>query len=261
MGKINVEEQPFKSLCFNQKKDLCMTECFEKIIELEIDFYNNFPEYKEELLEQMRYKQAIQYPVTHFDEEQGRVYLSCSGTEEQALQRIEAKEATKITLKFARKRIQRLHNAISQLEKDERYIIQSFYFWKMDPYKCLNRFSQFKTVQDFMKAKEQVLKKLFSIYEEERAAEDEEYRIIRMQELKVESELRKERRRKERLRKRSTVSLSFEEQQRSHSLNDADDSMSVQNIKNRIEKYQSLIAISKEGLNKEMEETVQPIDK
>jgi len=146
-----------------------MSEHWERVIEHELDFYFNIQEYENKLLERFYESQMIQYPVTVFDEEQGRVYLAGPNTEDQALYRIETKKSIEALLKKAVKRITRLNNALSQLDELKLDVITLFYLDRDLSELHMARTLEFRTKKEFMKKKEKVLKKLFSIYEKERA--------------------------------------------------------------------------------------------
>lgn len=150
-----------------------MSEQWENVIEHEIEFYNNYPIFKEDLMEQLYRSQIIRYPVTIFDEHQGRVYFSNQRTEDQAFRRIEVKEAIESLLNKAQKRIQRFFNAVDQLDELEQDIIWDFYILKDMPVNRLPRFHGFRTKNDFMKAKQKALKKLFEIYQKDRPENEE----------------------------------------------------------------------------------------
>jgi hypothetical protein len=150
-------------------------EKWEKVIEYELNFYANIQEYEDRLLEQLYESQVIHYPVTTFDEDLGRVYRSCPGTEDQALYRIEVRESIEALLKRAVKRINRLNNALAQLKEDELDIISIYYFEKGLSDLRKARTLGFGTVKQFTDKKEKILKKLFSIYEKERAATHKEF--------------------------------------------------------------------------------------
>lgn len=155
--------------------DSCKGEKWEKVIEYELEFYANIQEYEDRLLRQLYESQMIQYPGTVFDEEQGKIYLAGPNTEEQALYRIEARESIESLLKKAVKRINRLNNALAQLKEYELNIISIYYFEKglSDIHKA--RTLGFRTLKQFMDEKELILKKLFAMYEEERAATHKEF--------------------------------------------------------------------------------------
>lgn len=144
-------------------------EQWEKVIEHELNFYVNIQEWEDKLLEGYYESQMIRYPVTTFDEEVGRVYLSCPTTEEQALYRIQVKESVQALLKKAVKRINRLNNALAQLNEHEQDIISSFYFERDLPELYMARSLGYSTKRAFLEEKQKVLKKLYAIYEKERS--------------------------------------------------------------------------------------------
>ncbi|MEH7440472.1 hypothetical protein V7182_23780 [Neobacillus drentensis] len=158
------------------EKDSCQGEKWERIIEHELHFYINIQEYENKLLERLYESQRIQYPGTIFDEEEGRVYLSGPNTEDQALYRMEVRESIEALLKKAVKRINRLNNALAQLSEKEQDVISIFYFERDLPVLHMARTLGFSTQNEFMKKKETVLKKLFSIYEKERSDAHEDFR-------------------------------------------------------------------------------------
>lgn len=162
-----------------------MSEYWEKVIEHELEFYANIRTYEEELLDRLRENEmSFQYPVTIFDEVEGRVYRACAGTEEQALSRIEKRESIETLLKKAAKRINRLNNAITQLDELEQDIISIFYLEKDLSELHMVRLLGFRTRKEFLLKKEQALKKLFSIYEKERSATHKEFKQTLIEERK-----------------------------------------------------------------------------
>lgn len=157
-------------------------EHWEKVIEHEIEFYVNIQQYEDRWMGRLYESQAIHYPTTTFDEEVGRVYLSCPGTEEQAIARIEARESIEALLKKAAKRINRLNNALAQLNEREKDIISIFYFERASELHMVRTLG-YSTKNEFVKEKERVLKKLFSIYEKERMQANEEFKTTLKEEL------------------------------------------------------------------------------
>lgn len=161
-----------------------MIEHWEKVIEYELEFYVNIQEYEDKCLERLYESQVIHYPTTIFDEEGGKVYLSCPTTEEQAIARIEARESIEALLKKAVKRINRLNNALAQLSKEEQDVISLFCFEKDVSELHMARMLGFRTKTEFVKEKERVLKKLFSVYEKERSEAHQEFKATLKEELR-----------------------------------------------------------------------------
>lgn len=154
-----------------------MSEQWEKVIETELDFLYHSPEYEAELLDRLRENEMnIQYPVTHFDSEQGRIYRSCPGTEEQAIRRIEIREAIETIMAHMNKRIKRLSNAIHQLSEEEQDLISWVYIERDTPEIYMARSLGFRTIKEFRKAKKQTLLKLLDIFEKERDERDKEFK-------------------------------------------------------------------------------------
>jgi hypothetical protein len=162
----------------------CKGEKWENVIEYELDFYFNIQEYEDNLMERYYESQVIHYPVTVFDEDQGRVYLAGRDTEDQAIYRMEVKESIIALLRKAVKRITRLNNAISQLNEDEQDIIWMFYLERDMPELHMARTLGYRTQKEFMKEKEKVLKKLFRIYEKERMQVHQDFKATLKEELR-----------------------------------------------------------------------------
>lgn len=153
-----------------------MSEQWENIMENELDFLYHSPKYEAELKERLYENElSIQYPVTHFDSEQGRIYRSCPGTEEQAIRRIEVREAVEALLEHMNKRIKRLWNAIGQLSEEEQDIISWVYIERDTAELYMARLSGFRTVKDFRNAKQKALRKLLDIYQKEREEAESEF--------------------------------------------------------------------------------------
>lgn len=170
-----------------------MSEQWEKVIEHEIQFCLRANEYESEIYELLQENELnIQWPVTNFDTEQGRVYLHCPSTEDQAIRRIEKKESLNALLKIATKRVERFVRAFQQLNEKEKDIITYTYFEPMQDreFKFVMGIDQFK---DIPKVRQHVLRKLFRIYEKERADKHKEF----AQTLKEEREKKAEALRKE----------------------------------------------------------------
>lgn len=143
-------------------------EQWEKIIESEIQFYLNVQEYENDLLNRYYESQVIHVPVTTYDEDLGRVYLSCPTTEEQVISRMESKAAIENLLRRAAGRINRLNRALAQLTPEELDVISVYYFEGFTSELRMARTLGFKTVKDFIREKDRVLKKVFECYQEER---------------------------------------------------------------------------------------------
>lgn len=171
------------------EKDSCKREKWEKVIEHELDFYINIQAYENELVERYYESQMIKYPSTVFDEDQGTVYLSGPNTEDQALYRMEVKEAIQNLLRKAVKRINRLNNAIAQLEEIEQDIISMFYLERDLTELQMARTLGFRTRNEFLKKKEAALRKLFAIYEQERTKRHAELHKTLKEEIKRKVEL------------------------------------------------------------------------
>lgn len=169
-----------------------MIEKWEKVIEHELEFYSNIQQYENGLLERYYESQTIHYPTTVFDEEGGRVFLSCPGTEDQAIARMEAKTAIEALLRKAVKRINRLNRALAQLDKTEMDIISIFYIEKGLSELHMARTLEYRSRKELMNEKTAVLKKLFAIYEKEREEADKEYHKTLKEELKRKAFLFKE---------------------------------------------------------------------
>ena len=157
----------------------------EKVIEYEINFYLNFKNYEQEIYDRLEENELnIQYPITIFDEEQGRVYRECPGTEQQAIRRIEVRDSLNAILEKAKKRITRFQNAYSQLSEDEKDIVYYTYF--DEPYEefQLTRILGLKSVKDLREERKNVLKKLYKIYNKEREDYEKEFKNFLLEERK-----------------------------------------------------------------------------
>lgn len=162
-----------------------MSEQFEKVLELEIHFYLNFKQYEQEIYDRPQENEMnIHYPITIFDEEQGRIYRQCSGTEQQAIRRIEIRDSLNAILEKAKKRIARFQNAYSQLSDDEKDIV--FYTYFDESYKefQLTRILGLKSVKDLHREQKNVLKKLYKIYNKEREDYEKEFKNFLLEERK-----------------------------------------------------------------------------
>lgn len=162
----------------NERGRKLMSEHWETIIERELDFFYHAPEYEADLKERLYENEiTIQYPVTRFDEEEGRVYRSCPGTEEQALRRIEKREAFGTGLKRINERVTRLKNALAQLNEDEREIVFYIYLDRDHPTdRVIAKLLGFRTAKELQDRKKEILCKLLEIYENERKKMLEERR-------------------------------------------------------------------------------------
>lgn len=161
-----------------------MSERWEQIAESEILFYLRFQEFEEEIRDLIYENEAnIQLPVTHFDSVEGRVFRYCPGTEEQALRRIERREVLQSALARGLKRKDRFLSFYNTLTEEEKDVIYYTYFEKRS-----NRDFKFllelRSVKDVPLLKRKVLKKLYSLYEKERAERDSERKRLLQQERK-----------------------------------------------------------------------------
>lgn len=147
-----------------------MREHWESVIENELDFLYYAPKYEAEINELLIENELdIQLPVTRFDEEQGRIYIHCPGTEVQALRRIEREEALTKGLERLSKRTDRMWNALSQLSEEDRDLIIWVYIERDGtPERYIASSSGFRTIAEYQKAKKNILLKLLKIYEDER---------------------------------------------------------------------------------------------
>jgi hypothetical protein len=146
-----------------------MAECWENVIVHELLFYANFKQYEAELKDRLKENDLdIKYPTTTFDEEQGRVYRSCPGTEEQAIRRIEVREAIESLHKRATKRMERLAKALQQLDDDEFEIISIAYLEGDITEKNMVRTARFRSKREFHDTKRKALLKMASFFEKDR---------------------------------------------------------------------------------------------
>lgn len=155
-----------------------MAEQWENIIEYELQFYADFQKHYEDLQEKLYENELnIQYPITHFNPEEGRIHRSCPGTEEQAIRRIEVRESVEAAMKRIEKRINRLNNALSQLDEEEQNLIGYFYL-DGTPENYIKKIFGFSNMKELHKAKREALLKVYKIYEKER--EDAMYDFRKM---------------------------------------------------------------------------------
>jgi hypothetical protein len=162
-----------------EEKEVGMNEQWEKLIEQEIFFYLNFQEYEAEIKERLLENELdIQYPVTRFDAVAGRIYRYCPSTEEQALKRIEVREALTSLLERAKKRVERFWRAYNQLTENEQKLIYYTYFEPI--YTDLG----FKSTKELHQARQEVLKKMLRFYEREREESHKEFQRMLQEEKK-----------------------------------------------------------------------------
>jgi hypothetical protein len=170
----------------NHKRGLFMDirgERWESVIELEIDFYLNFSKYKQEINESLKENELdIKYPVTRY--ENGEVFRSCPGTEQQALHRIERRDALNAILQRASKRISRLFNAMEQLNELEHNVLYFLYFNKTFTLHELARLLDFKNIYELQKTKKTALKTLYKMYKQEREEKGQKYNLYLIEERK-----------------------------------------------------------------------------
>jgi hypothetical protein len=168
-----------------EEKEVGMNEQWENVIEQEIFFYLNFKEYEAEIHERLRENELdIQYPITRFDEVEGRIYRSCPSTEEQALKRIEVREALTAILERANKRIERLFRAYSQLTEEEQELIHYTYFEPIYTDYRLAVILEFESTKELLQARQEALKKMLHFYESEREERHKEFRQMLKEERK-----------------------------------------------------------------------------
>jgi hypothetical protein len=173
-----------------------MAEQWEKIIEHEIKFYASFPEYENDLKSRLKENNYIRYPTTRFDGDTGRIYFSSRPwTEEQVINRIEVQEAIESLLSRAQKRIERLANALGQLNDEEFDLISSVYLDEHPKGMKLHHFAGFRIDAEFQRARRKVLSKMFSIYQKERAHLEDEWEQLQKE---SNAQIREERTRRER---------------------------------------------------------------
>ncbi|EMI11241.1 hypothetical protein [Anoxybacillus gonensis] len=168
-----------------EEKEVGMSEQWEKLIEQEIFFYLNFQEYEAEIKERLLENELdIQYPVTRFDAVAGRIYRYCPTTEEQALKRVEVREALTSLLERAKKRIERLFRAYGQLTEEEQELIHYTYF---EPFYTDYRLAvilDFKSTKELRQARQEALKKMLRFYESEREERNKEFQQMVKEERK-----------------------------------------------------------------------------
>lgn len=167
-----------------EEKEVGMNEQWENVIEQEIFFYLNFKKYEAEIHERLLENELdIQYPITRFDEA-GQIYRYCPSTEQQALKRIEVREALTSLLERAKKRIERLFRAYGQLTEEEQELIHYTYF---EPFYTDYRLAvilDFKSTKELRQARQEALKKMLRFYESERKERHKEFRQMLQEERK-----------------------------------------------------------------------------
>jgi hypothetical protein len=168
-----------------EEKEVGMNEQWENVIEQEIFFYLNFKKYEAEIHERLRENELdIQYPITRFDEVEGRIYRSCPSTEEQALKRIEVRESLTAILERAKKRIERLFNAYNQLTEEEQELIHYTYFESIYTDYQLAVILEFENTEQLRQARQEALKKMLRFYQSEREERYKEFRQMLREERK-----------------------------------------------------------------------------
>ena len=168
-----------------EEKEIGMNEQWEKLIEQEIFFYLNFQEYEAEIKERLLENELdIQYPVTRFDAVAGRIYRYCPSTEEQALKRIEVREALTSLLERAKKRVERFVRAYNQLTKNEQELIHYTYFEPIYTDYRLAAILKFESTEHLHQARQEVLKKMLRFYESEREEQNKEFHQMLKEERK-----------------------------------------------------------------------------
>ncbi|MED4903963.1 hypothetical protein [Parageobacillus thermoglucosidasius] len=173
------------SMAAMEEKEVGMNEQWEKLIEQEIFFYLNFQEYEAEIHERLLENELdIQYPITRFDEVEGRIYRCCPSTEEQALKRIEVREALTSLLERAKKRVERFVRAYNQLTENERELIYYTYFEPIYTDYRLAVILDFKSTKELHQARQAVLKKMLRFYEREREEQNKEFQRMVQEEKK-----------------------------------------------------------------------------
>ncbi|WP_338782421.1 hypothetical protein [Metabacillus sp. FJAT-52054] len=104
-------------------------EKWTKFIEHEIEFYLNYDSYVQDIKDLILENELdIQWPITFYDEAEGRIYRKCPGTEEQAIQRIAKRDRLNLMLKRASDRLKRFYDAYSTLSNTEQELIYHLYF-------------------------------------------------------------------------------------------------------------------------------------
>jgi hypothetical protein len=162
-----------------------MKERWTKIIENEIDFILNFEKYEEEIKELLLENELnIQYPVTRFDSEEGRMYRACPDTEAQALYRIEKRESLNALIERGNKRIQRFFKAYQRLNSDEQDLIYYTYFNPEYQDHRLIKVLDYQSTKELRKTREKVLEKLMELFDEDRVERHEEFKAMLKEERK-----------------------------------------------------------------------------
>lgn len=144
-------------------------EHWERIIELEIDYYLNVQKYENELLERYHESQVIPIPSTLFLGDEGRMYMAGRSTEDQALYRLSMKAHFEKLLKQMINRVNRLGRALKHLTENEVDVISIYYLedCRLSDLQ-MARSVGFRTAKNFLKEKDRVLRKLYDWYMQDR---------------------------------------------------------------------------------------------
>lgn len=145
-----------------------MKERWEKRVEHEIAFILNVEQYEADLKDMIEEnEQDYSIPVTHYREDIGWGSISCISVENQAIQRIEKREALKASLERLYERRNRFMRVFNSLDEDDHDLIDLTYFSQGFDDESIGRILGIrKTV--VKKVREKVLKKMLELFEIER---------------------------------------------------------------------------------------------
>jgi hypothetical protein len=144
-------------------------EHWERIIELEIDYYLSVKNHENELLDRYYESQLISIPSTLFLENEGIMCIRGRSVEDQVIYKLEMKERIEGLLNQVIKRINRLSSSFKHLTKDEMHLISIYYLEDSDlSDKQMAKTLGYLTTNEFLKKKNLALKKLYRWYVQDR---------------------------------------------------------------------------------------------
>ena len=153
-----------------------MREQWEKICQIELDFYRNWDGYKREIESLLKENQmTIRCPRTVF--EYGEVRVQGADVENQVIDRMAREHTLKTALKNGEARKIRLLNNLEKLSEE-----QSSLLWYMDIEKdfvgieTIMKIFGYRSRVELIRAKEKALIALYEIYKNERIEEEEEFK-------------------------------------------------------------------------------------
>ena len=151
---------------------------------VEFEFYRNFSTLNQELTDLLKENEMnIQLPMTRYED--GQMFYGCPTTEDQVINKIRREESLKNLQNKAQKRVDRLLNALEQLNEDERTVL---YYLEMkqgylSPEQLLEECGV-KNTAELMTIKETALANLSRIYSKEREGRQLDYQKMLLEERK-----------------------------------------------------------------------------